>query len=59
MIKFFAYVMAICFSWVFTCAILYFAALCFAVVYSLKIATGVWLLLLLLSVFFRPTIRKK
>ena len=42
-------------SWGFTCGVLYLASLCFNVVYYLKTATGVWLLLVLLRVFFRSS----
>lgn len=58
-IKLLALITVLAMSWGLTNVILYLAALCFAVTFSLKIATGVWLLLFLLSAFFRPTIRKK
>lgn len=58
-IKLLALITVLAISWGLTCAILYLAALCFTVAFSLKIATGVWLLLFLLSAFFRPTIRMK
>lgn len=58
-IKLLALITVLAISWGLTSVILYLAAICFAVTFSLKIATGVWLLLFLLSVFFRPTIRKK
>lgn len=36
---------ALAFSWGITCGIFYLIALCFDVVFSLKIATGVWLII--------------
>lgn len=58
-IKLLALITVLAMSWGLTSAILYLAALCFTVAFSLKIATGVWLLLILFSAYFRPTIRKK
>lgn len=58
-IKLLALITVLAMSWGLTSAILYLAALCFTVAFSLKIATGIWLLLFLLSAFFRPAIRKK
>lgn len=46
-------------SWVLTCGWLYLIALCFSWVWSWKIATGIWLILLLLGAFFKPTNSKK
>ena len=54
-----AFITVLAISWCLTCGILYLAALCFAVSFSLRIATGVWLLLILFSAYFKPTIRKK
>lgn len=39
-------------SWALTCGILYLIALCFNLVFSWKIATGIWLGLFLLNCFF-------
>lgn len=46
-------------SWGLTCGALYLASLCFNVVFYLKTATGVWLLLVLLRVFFRSSGKTK
>ena len=40
-------------SWAITSGIIYLICLCFHLNFSLKIATGVWLVLLLISGFFR------
>ena len=58
-IKLLTFITVLAISWGLTCGILYLAALCFAATFSLSIATGVWLLLILFSAYFRPTIRKK
>lgn len=39
---------ALAFSWGITCGLLYLIALCFDVVFSLKVATGIWLVILCL-----------
>lgn len=41
------------FSWAVTCGILWLAAWCFGLVFDLKIATGVWLILLLVKSLFK------
>ena len=39
-------------SWAVVCGILYAVALCFGLVFKLRVATGIWLLLfLLLNIF--------
>lgn len=40
-------------SWILTCGILYLISLCFSLAFSWSIATGIWLVLFLLSSFFR------
>ena len=40
-------------SWAVTCGILWLAAWCFGLVFDLKIATGVWLILLLVKSLFK------
>lgn len=42
-------------AWGATCGILYLISLCFNLVFSWPIATGVWLALLLLSCFFKSS----
>lgn len=54
-----AFITVIALSWGLTCGVLYLAALCFDVVFYLKTATGIWLLLMLLSVFFRSSGKAK
>lgn len=39
-------------SWALTCGLVYLIMLCFGLVFSWKIATGIWLILFLLSCFF-------
>lgn len=58
-IKFLAFVTVIALSWALTCGVLYLAALCFSVTFDLKIATGVWLILMLLRLFFGSNRSKK
>lgn len=41
------------FSWAITCGILWLAAWCFGLVFDLKIATGVWLIFLLIKNLFK------
>lgn len=40
-------------SWICTCGFLYLITLCFSLAFSWPIATGIWLVLFLLSSFFR------
>lgn len=40
-------------SWALTCGIIFLITLCFKINFSLLIATGIWLILLLLSNIFR------
>ena len=42
-------------SWGATCGILYLIALCFNIAFSWPIATGTWLILFLLSCFFKSS----
>lgn len=46
-------------SWALTCGILYLVCLCFTLAFSWKIATGIWLILFLLSCFFGKTSSSK
>lgn len=46
-------------SWAVTVGILYLIALCFGLVWSLKLATGVWLVLMILGSFFSKTVTVK
>lgn len=46
-------------SWALTCGVVYLIMLCFGIVFSWKIATGVWLILFLLSQFFGKTSSSK
>lgn len=43
------------FSWAITCGILWLAAWCFGLVFDLKIATGVWLIFLLIRSLFNAS----
>lgn len=46
-------------SWALTCGVLYLIMLCFGLVFSWKIATGIWLILFLLSQFFGKSSNSK
>lgn len=45
--------------WICTCGVLYLIALCFGLAFSWKIATGIWLCLLLLSSVFKSSDKSK
>lgn len=57
MMKFIIMLLALIFalglSWVLTCGIIWLICFCFRLTFSLLTATGIWLVLLLLSSFFR------
>lgn len=40
-------------SWILTCGIVYLIFLCFSLVFSWPVATGIWLILLILGSIFR------
>lgn len=42
-------------SWILTCGILYLVTLCFSLAFSWQIATGIWLVLFLVSSFFKSS----
>lgn len=46
-------------SWAVTCGFLYLIALCFKVAFSWTIATGIWLVLCLLSAVFKSNNNSK
>ena len=41
------------FSWIITCGIVYLVFCCFSLVFSWPVATGIWLILLILGSVFR------
>lgn len=41
------------FSWAVTCGVLWLAAWCFGLVFDLKIATGIWLIIFLIIGLFK------
>lgn len=41
------------FSWILTCGIVYLVFCCFSFVFSWPVATGIWLILLILGSVFR------
>ena len=45
--------LALALSWIVTCVIIKLITLCFGVAFSWLIATGIWLVLLLLKAVFR------
>lgn len=45
-------------SWAATCAIIKLITLCFGLTFSFKIATGIWLVTLLLKEIFKPSSRR-
>ena len=46
-------------SWIVTCGILWLITLCFKLTFSWAIATGIWLILCLISGGFKITINNK
>ena len=46
-------VLACLLSWAVTCGIVYLITLCFGIGFSLPIATGCWLIMLLISTLFK------
>lgn len=54
-----AVLLAMGLSWILTCGIIYLVTLCFSLVFSWPIATGIWLILFLLSGFFRSNSSSK
>lgn len=55
----FATLFIIALSWLTTCGLLYLITLCFGWAFSWSIATGIWLVLLLLSSIFGSNSSKK
>lgn len=47
------------FSWGVTVGIIKLITLCFGLAFSLPIATGIWLILVLVSAFLKPSISNK
>lgn len=56
---FFALLIAMGLSWALTCGLIYLITLCFAWTFTWPIATGIWLILFLVSSFFRSSNSKK
>lgn len=54
-----ASLMVLALSWGLTCGIIYLITLCFSLAFSWEIATGIWLVLMLLSSFFKSSKSKK
>lgn len=54
-----ASLMVLALSWGLTCGIIYLITLCFSLAFSWEIATGIWLVLMLLSSFFKSSNSKK
>lgn len=48
-------VMLIAFSWLVTCGLVKLITLCFGLVFSWPIATGIWLIMILLRSIFKNT----
>ena len=46
-------------SWAITIGIVYLITMCFGLVWSIKIATGVWLVMFLLTGVFKTTVNVK
>lgn len=42
-------------SWAVTCGVLWLITLCFGLVFSLRIATGIWLTMSLISIFLNKS----
>lgn len=45
-------------SWLVTCGIIYLITLCFSLEFTWLMATGVWLVILLLKGIFKVTVKK-
>lgn len=54
-----ALLLALSLSWSLTCGIIYLVTLCFNLTFSWPTATGVWLILFLLSSFFKSSSKSK
>lgn len=46
------------FSWIVTCGIIKLITMCFGLTFKWSIATGIWLVLTLLSIYFKPNSNK-
>ena len=51
---------AVCYgiSWIVTCGIIKLITMCFGWEFSLAIATGIWLIILILKSIFKVTVKK-
>ena len=54
-----AFLLMVALSWGLTCCFIKAISLCFEVYISTKTATGIWLTLTLLSIYFNPSITSK
>lgn len=45
-------------SWLITCGLVYLICLCFALTFTWPIATGIWLVMILLKGVFNITVKK-
>ena len=54
-------ILALCcgISWIATCGIIYLITLCFSLKFSWGIATGIWLIMILLKAIFNITVKNK
>lgn len=54
-------ILALCcgISWIATCGIIYLITLCFSLNFSWGIATGIWLIMILLKSIFNITVKNK
>ena len=54
-------ILALCYgiSWIATCGIIYLITLCFSLNFSWGIATGIWLIMILLKSIFTITVKNK
>lgn len=49
----------LCISWIGTCGIIWLITLCFGLTFSWPIATGIWLILCLISGGIKITVKKE
>ena len=54
----FLVLIALAIDWFFTCGIVYLITLCFGLTFSLSVATGIWLISILLCVKFKNSSSK-
>lgn len=52
LIKFLIFIVAVVLSWAVVMGLIYLTCLCFSWIFSLRIATGIWLIMILIGITF-------